>query len=250
MLASEKVLEWEQRGSVHTFPSLLLYAHRNRGLFWSLGYAATGRDYWDAEAAKADEVGLGGGLWVGAPVGFEDGRSCSLTDCINIAQQHATSHSFKHSPKPASMQIWAVYISFHPMISTLPFSQPWLTKFVQHPGTTTKSTTWASIELNLSIICACLPILRNPLRIICSRMVGTTVKNTANATIGSSHHRSDPSKEESNGTSNTRMMESSKLRLDGCENNGTSGKTRTSLLSLDNAAVSHFVGSRGREMIR
>lgn len=139
--------------------------------------------------------------------------------------------------------------NFSPFPSPSP-PQPWLTKFVQHPGTTTDSTTWASIELNLSIICTCLPILRNPLRIMYTRTFGTTVESTANATIGSSHHRLDPWEEESNGTSNTRMKESSKLRLDDWENNGTSSNNRTSLLDLDNVAVSDFVGSRGREMDR
>lgn len=79
--------------------------------------------------------------------------------------------------------------SFSPPLSPSP---PWLTKFVQHPGTTDDFTVWTSIELNLSIICTCIPILRNPLRIMYARTFGITVQTTANATIGSSHRRLDP----------------------------------------------------------
>lgn len=83
-----------------------------------------------------------------------------------------------------------------------------------------------------------------------TRTFGTTVENTTNATIGS-HYRLYPWEEEKDGTSsNTRVMESSKLRLDGLENNGTSSSNRTPLLDLDKVAVSDFVGSRGREMDR
>lgn len=85
-----------------------------------------------------------------------------------------------------------------------------------------------------------------------TRTFGTTVVNTTNATIGSSHHRSDPWEKGKDGTSNTRLMESNKVRLDRLENNGTSSSSsnRTPLLGLDNVAVSDFVGSRGREMDR
>lgn len=87
-----------------------------------------------------------------------------------------------------------------------------------------------------------------------TRTFGTTVENTTtNATFGSSHHRLDPwGEEENDGTSNsnTRVMESSKLRLDRLENDGTSSNNRTPLLELENVAVSDFVGSRGREMDR
>lgn len=61
----------------------------------------------------------------------------------------------------------------------------------------------------------------------------------------------DPREEGSSGTSNTRVMESRKLQLDGWGNNGTSSNSnRMPLLDLDNVAVSDFVGSRGREMDR
>lgn len=55
---------------MHRFPSLLLCSYRNGGFFGSLGHAATDKDYWEAEPAKADEVGLGVSLWVGALVRF------------------------------------------------------------------------------------------------------------------------------------------------------------------------------------
>lgn len=83
-----------------------------------------------------------------------------------------------------------------------------------------------------------------------TRTFGTTVENTTNVTIGSSHHRLDPLEEEKDGTRSSRVTESSKLRLDGLENNGSSSSNRTPLLDLDNVAVSDFVGSRGREMDR
>lgn len=43
------------------------------------------------------------------------------------------------------------------------------------------------------------------------------------------------------------MMESSKLRLHGWENNGTSSNNRTPLLDPDNVAVSDFVISLNRK---
>lgn len=46
------------------------YVHTGMEVFLIfLGDAAAGKDYLGAEPAKEDKVGLGGGLWVGVPVG-------------------------------------------------------------------------------------------------------------------------------------------------------------------------------------
>ena len=50
--------------------------------------------------------------------------------------------------------------------------------------TTTNSTIWSGIEINVAIVCACLPILRAPLQAIFPRLFGRTTTSSHTATEG------------------------------------------------------------------
>ena len=50
--------------------------------------------------------------------------------------------------------------------------------------TTTNSTIWSGIEINVAIVCACLPILRAPLQAIFPRLFGRTTVSSHTATDG------------------------------------------------------------------